>query len=326
MTLIKWKSKIWLVAVAAIVSLSTSVFAADDVDPFAEPLPLYKEGAQYVTSFPDATPEKPTVVEFFSFGCPHCYSAEPQVKRWLSKKPENVNFVKIPVSFGRPEWTLFSKAYYIAKALKIEAKFTGSFFGLIHDQKRSPKSMADVKAFFGTIGVSAVNFDAAVKKHSFFIESSIKKADQLARKYRVPGVPHFLVNYKYTLGKEIRSEDDFHSILSGLALKDFKLRDGDYYLKSNKGGFLLIYAPWCGYCTMLKPEWVNFNKKNGKKYLIKTLNVENEKGGNKRLANNLGIGGFPTILFVTKTGKITSTKFDGDRSIENFEKYLEEKL
>ena len=219
---IKCKSNRWFAVIVAMVALSSSVFAAEAIDPFAEPLPLYKEGAQYVTSFPDETPKKPTVVEFFSFGCPHCYSAEPQVKRWMAKKPDNVNFVKVPVSFGRPQWTLFSKAYYIAKALKVEAKFINPFFELIHGQKRPPNNMADVKTFFGSIGITADDFDAAVKKHSFFIESSVKKADQLARKYKVPGVPHFLVNYKYTLGKEIRSEDDFQAILSGLALKDFR--------------------------------------------------------------------------------------------------------
>ncbi len=219
---VKIKSTKWSFIISALLALTSQSFAADAPDPFAEPLPLYQEGAQYVTEFPDATPEKPTVLEFFSFGCPHCYSAEPQVKRWLSKKPDAVNFVKVPVSFGRPQWTLFSRAYYLAKALKIEEKFTGPFFELIHGQKRPPNTVEDLKAFFGTIGVTADDFDAALKKHSFFIESSIKKADQLARKYRVPGVPHFLVNYKYTLGKEIRSEDDFQAILSGLALKDFK--------------------------------------------------------------------------------------------------------
>ncbi len=218
----KWKFSNWLVSVAALIALSTSLFAAEAVDPFAEPLPLYKEGAQYVISFPDATPEKPTVVEFFSFGCPHCYSAEPQVKHWLATKPDNVKFVKVPVSFGRPQWTLFSKAYYLAKALKVEDKFIGPFFELIHGQKRPPNTMEDVKAFFASIGVTADDFDAALKKHSFFIESSVKKADQLARKFRVPGVPHFLVNYKYTLGREIGSEKDFQAILNGLALKDFK--------------------------------------------------------------------------------------------------------
>ncbi len=213
--------KRFLVFISGLFAVMQLSFAAEKINPFAEPMPLYKEGSHYVVDYPDAKPKKPTVVEFFSFGCPHCSSIEPQVQEWLSKKPSNVNLIKVPVSFGRPEWTLYAKAYYISKALKVEDKFTVPFFKLIHVQKRPPATIADVKRFFLSIGVSSKRFDETLEKDSFYIESSIKKADQLARKYRVAGVPDFLINYKYRLGKEISSEEEFHSLLSELALKDF---------------------------------------------------------------------------------------------------------
>ena len=199
--------------------LSTSVFAA--TDPFAEPMPLYKEGIHYKVDFPDSKTDKPTVMEFFSFGCPHCFHAEPQVERWLQTKPKNVVFIKIPVSFGRPNWTLFARAYYIAKALKITDKMVKPFFDLIHVQHQPPETLADVKRFFLSLGVSSEDFDKQAK--SFYVESSIRKADQLARKYRVKGVPDFLMNTKYRLVRTgVQSEDDFEALLTGLALKDFK--------------------------------------------------------------------------------------------------------
>lgn len=198
---------------------SSTLFA--ETDPFAEPMPLYQVGTHYKIDFPDSKTDKPTVMEFFSFGCPHCYHAEPQVERWLKNKPDNVVFIKIPVSFGRPQWTLFARAYYIAKALKIDNKIIKPFFDLIHEKRQPPETLDELKQFFVSQGVTVEDFDK--QAHSFFVESSIRKADQLARKYRVTGVPDFLMNTKYRLVRTgVQSEDDFQALLTGLALKDFK--------------------------------------------------------------------------------------------------------
>ena len=204
---------------AAILFLSASSFA--QTDPFAEPMPLYTAGTNYKVDFPESKVNKPVVMEFFSFGCPHCFNAEGQVGRWLTSKPDNVKFIKIPVSFGRPQWTLFARAYYTAKALKIEDKMVKPFFELIHEKRQPPATIADLKTFFVSIGASAEDFDKQVK--SFYVENAIRQADQLARKFKVAGVPDFLINEKYRLvGTGVKSEDDFQALLTGLALKDFK--------------------------------------------------------------------------------------------------------
>ncbi len=211
-----------LIVLSTLLALTQTVTAAEQLDPFAPPMPLYSEGPHYRVDFPATVPDKPTVIEFFSFGCPHCFTTEAQVNRWLATKPANINFIKVPVGFGRPQWTLYAKAYYIAVALKVEKKFIGPFFSLIHTQKQPPNNIADVKRFFLSIGVSAGDFDKTLKKDRFFIENSMKQANKWAQLYKVAGVPDFLINKKYRLGKEIRSEKDFQGLLNGLALKDFK--------------------------------------------------------------------------------------------------------
>lgn len=203
----------------SVLFLSTAFSA--ETDPFAEPMPLYKLGTHYKIDFPESNVKNPVVMEFFSFGCPHCFNAEGQVSRWLTTKPDNIKFIKIPVSFGRPQWTLFARAYYTAKALNIADKMVKPFFELIHVKKQPPTTIADLKAFFVSLGIPAEDFDKQVK--SFYVENAIRQADQLARKFKVAGVPDFLINEKYRLvGTEVKSENDFQALLSGLALKDFK--------------------------------------------------------------------------------------------------------
>ena len=105
---------------------------------------------------------------------------------------------------------------------------------------------------------------------------------------------------------------------------NFNLKDNLYVKNVNKKGLLLVYAPWCGFCQMLTPEWKNFVKKFGKKYTIKALNVENKKGGNGHISEKLGVNGFPTIMYIDENGKIGSV-YEGERNVEAFDDYLSKK-
>lgn len=55
---------------------------------------------------------KSEVVEFFSWGCPHCYEFYPRLSRWLSTLPKDASFKRVPVALGHREWEALAKAYY----------------------------------------------------------------------------------------------------------------------------------------------------------------------------------------------------------------------
>src|ERR1700723_4556317 len=52
------------------------------------------------------------VVEFFSWGCPHCYEFYPKLSHWLSTLPKDAAFKRVPVGLGHPEWEALARAYY----------------------------------------------------------------------------------------------------------------------------------------------------------------------------------------------------------------------
>ncbi len=87
----------------------TAVRAADPATTLA-----FAAGKDYIV-LPNpvvtATPDKIEVIEFFSYTCPHCRNLEPSAQAWLKRKPDNVAFVRIAVSFS-PAWEPSARAYY----------------------------------------------------------------------------------------------------------------------------------------------------------------------------------------------------------------------
>ena len=82
---------------------------------------LYKEGTHYERlpePVPTGTKDKAEVVELFWYGCPHCFKLEPAVSEWLSKKPDNIEFVRIPAVLGQ-HWEIGARAYYVAEELGV---------------------------------------------------------------------------------------------------------------------------------------------------------------------------------------------------------------
>lgn len=153
------------------------------------------------------TPPQPTtaakgqveVVEVFWYGCPHCFRLEPYVERWLKRKPKNVKFVRIPGMF-RPSWEIHGRAYYTAEILGVVDKVHRAMFDAIHEQKRRMNDEASIMALFKNHGVSEKDFKRVF--HSFAVETKIRRAKDMGRRYGIKGVPSLIINGKYRTGAQ----------------------------------------------------------------------------------------------------------------------------
>jgi len=143
---------------------------------------------------PTTTKDKVEVVELFWYGCPHCYRLEPYVKRWLKKKPANVKFVRMPGMF-RPNWEIHGRAYYTAEILGVVDKVHEPMFEAIHEQKRRLNNEAAIMALFKQHGVSEKDFTRVFR--SFAVETKLRRAKDMGRRYGIKGVPAIIVNGKY---------------------------------------------------------------------------------------------------------------------------------
>jgi thiol:disulfide interchange protein DsbA len=142
-------------------------------------------------------PDKIEVIEFFSYGCPHCADFHPSVTKWASALPKDAVFVRIPVSFGRPEWGQLVRAYYALESTGQLARFDSALFEAIHEQRKPLFNEERLAAWIAEQGGDAAKFREAF--NSFDVSQRARRADQLSRDYRVSGVPQLAVAGKYVV-------------------------------------------------------------------------------------------------------------------------------
>jgi thiol:disulfide interchange protein DsbA len=142
-----------------------------------------------------SSPEQVEVAEVFWYGCSHCYNFDPYVGKWLTRKPDNVNFVRIPAVWN-PLVKFHARAFYTAQALGKEEEMHTSFFREIHVNGNVLDTEPKLVEFFGRFGVSKDEFTDAC--NSYAVHTKLQQAETLARRYRVTSVPLVVVNGKYT--------------------------------------------------------------------------------------------------------------------------------
>jgi protein dithiol oxidoreductase (disulfide-forming) len=135
------------------------------------------------------------VIEFFSFGCPHCRDLEEYLGPWIKKVPADVSFKRVPVVF-QPAWTNFGKILYTLEAMGRD-DLTIKVFQSIHGANMR---LNDEKVFFDWAGSNGLDV-AKVKEiwASFTINSKMNRAKTLSSNYQVDSVPMIFVDGKFKL-------------------------------------------------------------------------------------------------------------------------------
>jgi len=159
---------------------------------------VFEEDLHYFSVIPEqpgAEGERARVVEFFWYACPHCYKLEPHIEQWLKSKPETVEFVRIPAMFQRPDVVLHANTYYALKLMGLEDELNPLIFEEIHERGNRLATPAEMEAFLSGNGVDIAAFRKAMG--SFAVQTQSRRAEVLANRYDVRGVPAFVVDGKY---------------------------------------------------------------------------------------------------------------------------------
>jgi thiol:disulfide interchange protein DsbA len=152
---------------------------------------LPEEGKQYVklqTAVPITLPspaKKVEVVEFFWYGCPHCFSFEPAVDAWSKRLPADVYFHQVPVAFLGP--VEHQKTFYALEEIGQREAVQRKLFNAIHVENKRLNTEADITAFMVANGVDGAKFADAFK--SFSVNNKVSRGKQLANAYKLDGVP-----------------------------------------------------------------------------------------------------------------------------------------
>ena len=163
---------------------------------------------------PTQDPEKIEIIEFFWYGCPHCYSFEPILEQWVKTLPDNVQFIRQPAIFSKV-WGQHAKAYFTAEALGVVDKVHADLFDAIQNKKQKLTSEDQLAEFFSTHGVDDKEFRAAY--NSFLVDSKMRQAKTMALRYGITGVPTMIINGKYkTNGSLAKSHENMITVANQL--------------------------------------------------------------------------------------------------------------
>lgn len=162
------------------------------------------EGQHYVrlsTPAPVTLPspdKKIDVVEFFWYGCPHCFTLEPMLESWSKRLPPDVALRQVPVGFALPHQTQ-QKLFYALEEIGQLPNLHKRVFNAIHRQNVRLNTEADIVAFVSANGVDGATFTTAFK--SFSVATKCNRAKLLADAYKIDGVPALGINGRfYTSG------------------------------------------------------------------------------------------------------------------------------
>jgi len=218
-----------LTAVASTVAAATpTASAATTTAPV-----LWQEGVNYTRLVPaqptDAPQGQVEVLEFFWYGCPHCYAIDAQVESWRKAKPAYVNFSRVPVMWSEGHRST-ARLFYTLKSMGKIEQLHGDVFKEIH-VNGDPLIAADPNdtvgaeriqtEFVGKFGISADEFKKAY--HAIGVETSLQRADELVQRYHIDGVPTFVINGKYVADvRTAGSPERLLALVDDLAALDHK--------------------------------------------------------------------------------------------------------
>jgi len=143
--------------------------------------------------------DKIEVLEFFSFACPHCFSAEPFMAAYEGQVADDVNFVRVPAVFNRT-YEKLARAYLAGEMLNADHVVGKELFKAIHVKGERFNTPKDLANFYAGFGVDKDKFLEAFE--SLAVDTRIKRIKELTVKYTVKSVPATVVNGKYITGAQ----------------------------------------------------------------------------------------------------------------------------
>jgi thiol:disulfide interchange protein DsbA len=179
--------KFVLHAMGALLALACATAAAAE-------LAEGKEFTRLKSPQPVETGKKIEVIEFFSYGCPHCNDLEPFLQQWLKTAPADVQFRRVPVMF-QDRWKGLAKDYYTLDAMGEDVRLSPALFQGVHG---AGLPLYQDKAFFDWAASKGLDRSKVAEIYnSFGVDSKLKRALVLAQEYNIQAVPTIVVDGKF---------------------------------------------------------------------------------------------------------------------------------
>jgi thiol:disulfide interchange protein DsbA len=144
---------------------------------------------------PTHSGNKIEVLEFFFYGCSHCFKLHPYMSAWEKKIPKDVELTFVPAIFN-PAWEAMARTFYALEAMGQRKRLHDDLFNAWNNGLDLVDE-ASATDFVSKHGVDAKKFHDAY--NSFSMQGQVMRAKQMGRIYGIRGTPTLVVDGKYVI-------------------------------------------------------------------------------------------------------------------------------
>jgi thiol:disulfide interchange protein DsbA len=158
--------------------------------------------------------KKIEVLEFFFYGCPHCFHLHPHLSEWEKTMPKDVQLTFVPTIF-RDSWEPMARTYYALESMGQQQQLHDVLYRAWNEDKIDLSDEDKITEFAGKHGVDRAKFTAAY--NSFSMQSKVTRAKQMIRSYSISGTPTIVVDGKYVI-EGLQPEDTVRVLKEVIAI------------------------------------------------------------------------------------------------------------
>lgn len=148
---------------------------------------------------PPGAGDRIEVLEFFWYGCGHCYALEPDVAAWEPKLPKDVAFRRVP-AVGSASQLESARLFYAIEAMGLLDKLHEKIFDAQHKDHRNLANARIRETWLQENGVAPNAYDEMSR--SFSVVTKVDRAKQMMAAYKIDAVPRFIVHGRYLVAPE----------------------------------------------------------------------------------------------------------------------------
>lgn len=157
------------------------------------------EGPEYTVlspPLPTSSGAKVEVLEFFFYGCIHCFHLHPKLSQWQKTMPGDVQLEFIPTIFN-PSWEPMAYTFYALKAIGQQERLDDKLYDAWNVDNMFLTETDKIADFVAQQGVDRQKF--IDNYNSFFVQSAVKHSKQMMIQYHISGTPTLVVDGKYAI-------------------------------------------------------------------------------------------------------------------------------
>lgn len=145
---------------------------------------------------PTHSGNKIEVLEFFFYGCSHCFHLHSKLSAWEKKMPKDVELVFVPTVFN-PAWEPMAYTFYALELMGKQKKLHDDLYNAWNVNNTPLTDLSEISAFVGQRGVDSKAFSDNYQ--SFSVQSKVLRSKQLQQEYNIRGTPTLIVDGKYLI-------------------------------------------------------------------------------------------------------------------------------